>query len=202
MNDTQITPESPEPWEQQMGEPNRWYSRFEIFRLAGPSRSLLAAVNAERQQRGAPKSKSIPQAWAKNAKEWRWRERAEAWDERQRQVARVTHEKEIEEMNRRHLQEAKALQSKAIQRLKALEQDQLSPADLLRFFTEGTKLERTALGEPQTIEEKRLTGPGGGAVIFTAEDAVNADRQLEEWNHDRLQSQPGTTVPDGDPQVP
>src|SRR5262249_12148384 len=104
--------------------------RFETFRLAGPNRSLLGVVNAERQQRGANKAKSTPQAWAKNAKERRWRERAEAWDERQRQVARVTHEKEIEEMNRRHLQEAKALQSKAIQRLKALEQDQLSPADL------------------------------------------------------------------------
>jgi hypothetical protein len=202
MNDPSTAPESLEPWEQQPGEPNRWYSRFETFRLAGPNRSLLGVVNAERQQGGANKAKSIPQAWAKNAKEWRWRERAETWDERQRLEARATHQKEIEEMNRRHLQEAKALQSKAIQRLKALEHDQLSPADLLRFFTEGTKLERTALGEPETIEEKRLTGPGGGAVLFTVEDAVNADRQLEEWNHDRLQSQPGTPVPDGDPQVP
>jgi hypothetical protein len=202
MNDPQTVPELPEPWERQSGEPSRWYARFDIFRLAGPSRSLLAAVNAEREQRGAQKSKSIPQAWAKSAKEWRWRERAEAWDERQRQQARAAHEKEIEEMNRRHLQEAKALQSKAIQRLKALEHAQLSPADLLRFFTEGTKLERTALGEPQTIEENRLTGPGGGAVIFTVEDAVNADRQLEEWSNDRLQSQPGTTVPDGDSQEP
>jgi hypothetical protein len=202
MTDPQTDLDSQELWEQQLGESPRWYARFEVFRLAGPSRSLLAAVNADRQQRGVVKSKSIPQAWAKNAKLWHWRERAQAWDERQRLEARAIHQKEIEEMNRRHLQEAKALQSKAIQRLKALEHDQLSPAELLRFFAEGTKLERTALGEPQTIEEKRLTGPGGGAVLFTVEDAVRADQELEEWTHDRLQSQPGTTVPDGDPQVP
>ena len=42
-----------EPWEQQPGEPNLWYARFERYRLAGPSRSLLSNLNAERQQRGA-----------------------------------------------------------------------------------------------------------------------------------------------------
>src|SRR5260370_28737928 len=31
-------PRLPEPWEQQPGEPNRWYARFERFRLTGPSR--------------------------------------------------------------------------------------------------------------------------------------------------------------------
>jgi hypothetical protein len=92
-------------------------------------------------------------------------------------------------MNRRHLQEAKALQSKAIQRLKALDQDLLSPADVLRFCTEAAKLERTALGQPQTIEEQRLTGRGGGPVAFTVEDAVRADQELEEWHHERLPNQ-------------
>src|SRR5262245_53691665 len=37
MNDA-LTPS--EPWEQQPEEPNRWYARFERYRLAGPSRSL------------------------------------------------------------------------------------------------------------------------------------------------------------------
>ena len=97
MNDNALTPS--EPWEQQPGEPNRWYARFERYRLAGPSRSLLGAVNAERQQRGACQSKSIPQAWAKNARQWRWRERAEAWDEHERLQARAARAHLIEEMN-------------------------------------------------------------------------------------------------------
>jgi hypothetical protein len=191
-----------EPWEQQPGEPNRWYARFECYRLAGPSRSLLGAVNALRLPRGLTKSRSIPQAWAKNAKEWRWRERAEAWDLRQRQEARAAHLQEVEEMNRRHLQEAKALQSTAIQRLKSLDVEQLSPADVLRFCIESAKLERTVLGEPETIEEQRLTGKGGGPVTFTVEDAVRADQELEAWHHDHLQ-QPGSgPLPEGNPQVP
>src|SRR5262245_4447920 len=116
-----------QPWEQQPSEPNRWYARFELYRLAGPSRSLLGAVNTERQQRGAKKTRSVPQAWATNAKCWRWRERAEAWDEFQRHQTRLAHAEELKEMTRRHLQEARALQSAAIQRLKALDPNKLSP---------------------------------------------------------------------------
>lgn len=190
-----------EPWERQPGEPNRWYARFEAYRLAGPSRSLLGSVNADRQGRGK-KSRSIPQAWAANARRWRWQERAEAWDAFQRQQTRLAHFQEVQEMNRRHLQEAKALQSTAIQRLKSLNLDLLSPADVLRFCIESAKLERTALGEPQTIEEQRLTGPGGGPVAFTLEDAVRADQELENAHYDRLQSPGSSPLPEGNSQVP
>jgi hypothetical protein len=202
MNDSQPAPESPEPWEQRSGEPNRWYSRFEIFRLAGPNRSLLGVVNADRQQRGANKAKSIPQAWSKNAKKWNWRERAEAWDQHERQVARAAHAKAIEDMNRRHLQEARAFQHLAAQRIKAMNLEKLSPADTLRFCIEAAKLERLALGVPETIEEQRLTGATGGAVAFTVEAAVRADQELKEWNHERIQQQSGGTLPEGDLQVP
>jgi hypothetical protein len=174
----------PQPWERQPGEPNRWYDRFERFRLAGPGRSLLGAVNAERAARGTRPTTSVPHTWAKNAKRWQWRERAEAWDEHERVQARAAHAQEVEEMNRRHIQEAKALQSKAFQRLKALDPEQFSPYDVLRYFVEAAKLERTALGEPESIAEQRLTGHGGGAVVFTLEDAVKASTELEQWHHD------------------
>jgi hypothetical protein len=65
MKDPQTVQESPEPWEQQPGESNRWYARFERFRLAGPSRSLLGAVNTARQDGGKGSARSVPQAWAK-----------------------------------------------------------------------------------------------------------------------------------------
>src|SRR5262249_53182796 len=79
--------------------------------------------------------------------------------------------------------------------------DQLSAADVLRFLVAAAKLERTALGEPETIEEQRLTGPGG-AVAFSLEDAVRAEQELQEWNHDRLHSPRSSPLPQGDPQVP
>ena len=202
MNDPPTPPESCEPWEQQPGEPNRWYDRFERFRLAGASRSLLGAVNSDRQQNGKRTTRSVPQAWAKAAQQWRWRERAEAWDVHERRQARAAHAQQIEEMNRRHVQEARGLQSAAIGRLKSLNLEQLSPSDTLHFLVAAAKLERTALGVPESIEEQRLTGAGGGAVIFTLEDAIRADQELEEWNHDRLQSPGSGPLPEGDPQVP
>jgi hypothetical protein len=202
MNDPQTAPEPPESWEQQPGEPARWYARFERFRLAGPSRSLLGAVNGERQQGNKRPTRSVPQAWAKAAQQWRWRERAEAWDIHQRRQARAAHAQQIEEMNRRHVQEARGLQSAAIARLKSLNLEQMSHTEVLRFMVEAAKLERTALGQPENIQEQRHTGPGGGAVIFTLEDAVRADQELEEWNHDRLQSPGSRPLPEGDSQVP
>jgi hypothetical protein len=191
-----------EPWEQQAGEPNRWFARFETFRLAGPSRTMLASVNADRFARGANRSRSIPQAWAKNARRWQWSERAQAWDHAQRKEVRLARARDIEEMNRRHLHEAQALQSKAFQRLKSLELERLSPADVLRFCIESAKLERTVMGEPETIEEQRLTGDDGGPVTFTLEDAVRADKELEGFQHGRMQPPGGTAVPDGSSQVP
>jgi hypothetical protein len=192
----------PPLWEQRAGEPNRWYARFESFRLAGPNRSLLGSVNADRLSRGASRTRSIPQAWATNAKLWGWRERAQAWDEAQRLEARLARAQTIEEMNRRHLHEAQALQSKAFQRLKALELERLSPADVLRFCIESAKLERTIMGEPETIEEQRLTGSGGGPVTFSVEDAVRADQELKEFEHARLQQPGSSALPEGSSQVP
>lgn len=154
-------------WDRQTGEPNRWYARFECYRLTGPKRSLLGTVAAEREQQGTKKSSSVPQAWFDAAKQWHWKERAEAWDEHEREEARKAHASAVKEMNERHAQEARALQSKALQRLQTLNPEDMSAPEVLRFFIDAAKLERTALGEPQTVAEQRLTGNGGGPVNVT-----------------------------------
>src|SRR6516165_7624450 len=196
------TSPQPAPWERQPGEPNRWFSRFECYRLAGPGRSLQGAVNAEKAQEGKKRHVNIPGAWSRAAIRWRWRQRAEAWDEHERQKARETHAREIAEMNARHIQEAKALQAKAIERLKSLELTDVSASDTVRYLTEATKLERTARGEPESIEERRLTGKGGGPIGFAIEDVVSADKELEEWQNDRVQLPGEGSVPEGEPQGP
>jgi hypothetical protein len=193
---------SSEPWDRQPGEPNLWYSRFECYRLAGPSRSLLGTLNHERATKGLPKKARVPGAWNRALEHWRWRERAEAWDEQERRQAQAARVHEVEDMNRRHIQESQVLQNKALQRLKALEPDDLSATDTLRFLVEAIKLERSARGEPETIEEQRLTGKGGGAVLFSFEDALTAETELQEWQNDRVQPPTGPALPQGDPQVP
>jgi hypothetical protein len=94
------------------------------------------------------------------------------------------------------------LQNKGIQALKQLETEKLSAMDASRFIVDGTKLERTARGEPETIEERRLTGKGGGAVKFSLEEAVAADQELEKWQNEHQQPSGGGALPEGDPQVP
>jgi hypothetical protein len=192
----------PEPWERQPAEPNLWFTRFENYLRAGAGRSLLGAVNSERAEKGRKRQTKVPGAWNRAAAGWRWKERAEAWDEHERQKAREAHAKAIEEMNARHIQEAQAMQDKAIQRLKSLELYELSSADVARFFVEATKLERTASGEPEAIEERRLTGRGGGPLTFSFEDAVNADKELENWEHDQVQPPRGESLPEGNQEVP
>jgi hypothetical protein len=39
-------------------------------------------------------------------------------------------------------------------------------------------------------------------VLFTLEDAVRANQELEEWNHDRLQSHASGSLPERNSQVP
>ena len=58
-------------------------------------------------------------------------------------------------MNRRHVQIGTALQTKAIERLQHLAADMLGPQDLLRFMTEGVRLERVARGGPDIIVQQQ-----------------------------------------------
>lgn len=77
------------PWEWQDGEPNLWYDRFLVYLRMGPSRTKLGAVHlVEEAEKGREKQSSkVPGAWNDAASEWRWKERAEAWDEyRRKQV--------------------------------------------------------------------------------------------------------------------
>jgi hypothetical protein len=100
------------------------------------------------------------------------------------------------------VREARALQGKALERLRALAPEELGPAELLRYIVEAAKLERLALGEPDTVQRHELTGRGGGALHFTLEEAVAAARELEEAEHACLQRDGGDTVQAGSAEVP
>jgi len=74
------------PWDQQPGEPDRWYGRFQQFLSMGPERSVLRSF---RQARKRPQSTGSSE-WSAQALEWRWRERAHAWDDWQRNLLALT----------------------------------------------------------------------------------------------------------------
>lgn len=63
-------------WEQLQGEPNQHYSWFLAYRNLGPSRSLDRAYQVMKGN----KEVQAPGPWASASSQWRWVERAAAWD--------------------------------------------------------------------------------------------------------------------------
>lgn len=144
MDDEQI-------WQQQPGEPARWYARFELFRLAGPDRSLLGSVHTEEANCSRDKrSARVPGAWDQAARKWRWRERAEAWDASRQELVRKEEEAAFTLRRKVWLSQSQALQSKAAERLLLLKPEEMSVRDMIACFVEGVKLERLAMGQPDT----------------------------------------------------
>ncbi|MCY3897643.1 MAG: hypothetical protein OXF86_03670 [Caldilineaceae bacterium] len=97
MTDKTSSNNSPKSWEQQPGEPPKWYSRFRTFLRLGPSRSLAGAYRAWTGGQGRPS-----QTARKRHKEWRWEERGIDWDNanHEEKVAfEAAHEAETRERN-------------------------------------------------------------------------------------------------------
>lgn len=144
----------PAPWERQPGESARAYAAFCIYRDMPPRKRSLREVAAK--LKGKPgKYKSVPANISMWSAKWRWAERAAAWDEERDRQEREAQIRAVKEMRERHAREAMALQEKALKRLKAMNPEELSPADVLRYFVEAAKLERISRGEPETIQEQR-----------------------------------------------
>ena len=84
---------SPKPYERLPDEPNRWYHRFFRFMRLGPERTLIQCYkdisNAARAAKGRPPlsaSARLPQSWRQRARQFSWHERAEAWDQEQKEL--------------------------------------------------------------------------------------------------------------------
>jgi hypothetical protein len=189
---------SPLPWEKQPKESARAFGAFCVYRDLGPRRTLSAAA-ATFYRRTAATLKRQLELWSSA---FRWVERTSAWDRHLDAEARRAQETARQEMVERHAREARALQAKALERLRAILPEELSAADVLRYFVEAAKLERLALGEPETVQRQELTGKGGGPLHFSLEDAVTAARELEEAERDFMHRGGSETLPDRDPEVP
>jgi hypothetical protein len=186
------------PWEQQPGESARAFAAFAAYRDRGPRRSLRAAAQTFYGRTTAALERQLDK-WSRA---FCWVERANAWDQHLDAEARRAQEEARREMVERHVKEARALQAKAVERLRALRPEELGPADLLRYFVEAAKLERLALGEPDSVQRQELTGRGGAPLHFSLEQVVTAARELEEAEHDSLHRSGSPTLPDRSPQVP
>jgi hypothetical protein len=186
----------PLPYERQPGETAKAFAAFTCFRDLGPERSVLKAYQ---QKTGKKHAKQATGVWNGWATAYNWHERAAAWDSHLDRQTREAQERARREMGERHAKIAVALQEKAIQRLKAMKLEEMSPSDALRFTTESIKLERLARGEPESIGEQRHGGTAASPIRLLLEDVVAEDKRLEEHQDGPVQPDGGQAVRESDP---
>jgi hypothetical protein len=189
------------PWEPLPGESAKAYAAFCCYRDLGPRRSLDEASRS--YHRGSHADGETPsrrrrasgtvRRWADR---WNWPARAQAWDRERLRVHLTEQIEAVKEMSKRHLQEAKVLQNKAVQRLSQLQPEELKPRETLDYLIEGTKLERLVLGEPteRVAEEhhfpevKELSDEELAQIIAQARTDNRVARRRQEVNGEKRPS--------------
>jgi len=145
-------------WEQQIDEPPQAYDGFVVYRELGRDRTLAKTA----QQLG--KSLGLTKRWSA---QWRWVERAFAWDYRADGEARkqeLTLEQERRKFAQRQLtaaQDFQRLAKAAFARLVRRDPDSgeltlarvLRPSEILALYEYGAQLEKLLLGQaPAGVE--------------------------------------------------
>jgi hypothetical protein len=163
-NDT--GPDLPYPWERQPEESDRAFAAFALYRDLGPRRSLdevcrrLYGTQAGRKRDATGRVQEWSRAHG-------WVARCQAWDEELDRQGRLAQIEAVMEMAKRHAEEARAFQEKALEGLRQIPVDQLSATDIVKFFVEAVKVERLALGEPDSVQEQRK-GEGDEGDLTTS----------------------------------
>lgn len=125
--------EAEAPWEQQPNESAKAFEAFAIYRDMGADRSIRAVA------RRLGKSKTQIEKWSRAHD---WVERVRAYDRNLDREARAEAVKNIKQMTKRHIGIAMNLQKKALDALKDLDPDSLTPKMLLAFLSKATEIER------------------------------------------------------------
>lgn len=80
------------PWERMPDETPVWFDRLQRFLFLGVTRSIYKAYVTERKEKKGvtgerlAKRTGLPQSWRKAAFKYKWRERAQAFDEEQQRI--------------------------------------------------------------------------------------------------------------------
>jgi hypothetical protein len=155
-----------EVWLRQPNEPKKWFLRFERYYLyAGLSRTIRKAYAAAMQEQ-YPKTYSDIlaagrgfQSWLAAAKEYRWKDRADAWDEAQN-----------EEMRLEVLRASRFLMSKAMDAAEALIDALSNPR--LQVSAANAILNRIGMPEVTKQELLDVQVPVSADELARVKDAV------------------------------
>lgn len=150
-----------ELWEKQEYETPKQYEYFCIYRDMGIERSL------KKLQFKLNKPISFLRACEKYSKENHWQDRCNAYQEYLDKIQRQENEKEILDMNKRHIQQSLMLQKKIIDKMKDASADELKLSDCARLLDITVKIERMARG----CDSGRITVEQSGTISVKNENA-------------------------------
>lgn len=159
---------APAPWEMQPGETAQQFVGFVAYRDLLPRDRSIDHAYEIASGRTLPKGERAPGYFGRWSMKNAWVDRAKAWDahvdEQRRRWREEAEKEEVQEMARRHIGIATAMQTLGLNRLKTLTTStkEVSPHAMVRLLVEGPKLERLSRGEPETIVDLRDGGTPSG----------------------------------------
>lgn len=163
---------SEKSWERQPKESVQAFEAFELYLSMGAERSLRKVA----QELG--KSNTLISRWSST---WSWQKRSRDYDNDLLRQKLEKQRKDNEKMQQRQIQTAMLLQKKAVEALDKLSFEDLAPKDILRFISEGAKLERETRRESTAISAKAAGNDGASSL---AETIISAYKRRMEGGND------------------
>lgn len=172
------------PWDRLEGETVRDFTRFERYRLLGPTRNITAVYLEEtpEEKRGkkTPKRRNIPATkWYQIAERNRWKERAEAWDLFEIDRNRIELEADRRKSKRERIKILKGFLAKVVQAAANLEPSAARWSDVTEALSLALKGLREEFGESSKVSAE-VTGANGQQVQFVAFMPAPA-KDPDEW---------------------
>jgi hypothetical protein len=178
----ELDDEERDPWDRQRKETPRQYGRFCAYLQMGRTRTLRATAKILRETGDQITVGTLYQI----SSQYRWAERAEAWDLGQDKADLEKLRLDRQDMIERHRRIATKLERaaiKALDRLEARNYEEVTMGDIVRALKLGTDLERLALGD-QPAQQSASQPAGTPAIervsMMTPEERKQRLRDLTE----------------------
>lgn len=171
-------------WERLPDEPDRWYARFEVYRLIGPNRSLIGAYRLVTQLLGRT-GRAPGQAWHQAAQRWNWQARAQAWDAAEEARLRALLPSQVLDPHlQRHLMVDELLNA-AYAVLTTADLKGMDREEARRVLPTARGLLRDLLAAQRSQSDSQTQI--GAVAPFTADELRQAQAELERWRSTRRQ---------------
>lgn len=160
-------------WDQMKDEPALWFGRFGIYKALGYTRTVEAAHREDPSVRARRPSRQ----WSDMFKQWKWEERAKAWDHHLQLIA----DQELTGLAVERAQRQYELSTKLFKAAEDIldNKDALKAArtrDAARLADVASKLSHDALAAQRTDEKLSPQAPGAPVFRVIMPDNGRDDR--------------------------